>query len=83
MKRLGNVGNDFLAAFKSETGKSISEYIRKARIERAMILLATTRMDIQNISDRLCFGSRSFFFSSFQKETGMSPTAYRGEHCKG
>ena len=44
---------------------------------------AGTRMSIQDISDELSFGSRSFFFSSFQKETGMSPTAYRGEHCKG
>ena len=34
------------------------------------------------ISDELSFSSRSFFFSSFQKETGMSPTKYRQLYTK-
>ena len=55
----------------------------RKKIEEAKLVLSGTRMSIQDISDELSFGSRSFFFSSFQKETGMSPTAYRREHCKG
>ena len=62
-----------------EKNKKLLEF----EIEEAKLLLSGTRMSIQDISDELSFGSRSFFFSSFQKETGMSPTAYRGEHCKG
>ena len=64
------------------SGAAVSVTSRK-KIEEAKLLLSGTRMSIQDISDELSFGSRSFFFSSFQKETGMSPTAYRGEHCKG
>ena len=81
-RRLGYSEYYLSRKFKSETGKSISEYIRKARIERAMILLATTQMDIQNISDRLCFGSRSFFADTFRKEVGMPPAEYRRKNQK-
>lgn len=68
--------------FKTETGMSISEYIREARIGRAKILLATTEMDIQNISDRLCFGNRSFFADTFRKVVGVPPAEYRKQHRK-
>ena len=68
--------------FKNETGVSINEYIRRARIDRAKILLATTSMSIQSISDRLCFGSRSFFADTFRKETGIPPAEYRKQNQK-
>lgn len=68
--------------FKTETGMSLNEYIRKARIDRARILLATTEMSIQNISDRLCFGNRSFFADTFRKIVGIPPAEYRKNHLK-
>ncbi len=68
--------------FKTETGKSLNEYIRTARIDRAKILLATTEMSIQSISDRLCFGNRSFFADTFRKTVGMPPAEYRKKHLK-
>ena len=82
-ERLGYTEYYFSHKFKEVTGESVNAYIRRKKIEEAKLLLSGTRMSIQDISDELSFGSRSFFFSSFQKETGMSPTAYRGEHCKG
>lgn len=68
--------------FKTETGKSLNEYIRTARIDRAKILLATTEMSIQSISDRLCFGNRSFFADTFRKTVGIPPAEYRKKHLK-
>ncbi|MBR2843851.1 MAG: helix-turn-helix transcriptional regulator [Solobacterium sp.] len=68
--------------FKTETGMSINEYIRDARINRAKILLATTEMSIQNISDRLCFGNRSFFADTFRKIVGTPPAEYRKQNQK-
>ena len=82
-ERLGYTEYYFSHKFKEVTSESVNAYIRRKKIEEAKLLLSGTRMSIQDISDELSFGSRSFFFSSFQKETGMSPTAYRGEHCKG
>lgn len=39
-------------------------------------------MTIQEISDGLSFGSRSYFSSTFQKETGLSPSEYREKNMK-
>ena len=63
-------------------GKSVNNYIRQKKTEEAKLLLSGTHMSISEISDELSFSSRSFFFSSFQKETGMSPTKYRQLYAK-
>lgn len=81
-KRTGYTEYYFSHKFKQEIGMSISEYIRKVKIEQACILLAGTHMGIQEISDELGFTSRSYFSSSFQKESGMSPSEYRRKNSK-
>lgn len=63
--------------FKKELGMSINDYIRKAKIDHAKMLLTSTQKSIQQISEELNFSSRSYFSDNFQKETGMSPRAYR------
>ena len=37
-------------------------------------------MSVQEISDELSFGSRSYFSSTFQRETGISPSEYREQN---
>ena len=80
--RLGYTEYYFSHKFKEVTGKSVNKYIRQKKIEEAKLLLCSTKMSIQEISDELSFSSRSYFFSSFQKETGISPTKYRQMHIK-
>lgn len=63
--------------FKKETGITPAEYIRRRRLERAKFLLRTTRMDVQQISERLRFGSHSYFADLFRREFGVSPTQWR------
>ena len=58
-------------------GKKRQQLYPAEKTEEAKLLLSGTHMSISEISDELSFSSRSFFFSSFQKETGMSPTKYR------
>lgn len=72
----------FSYKFKQETGLSVSDYIRREKIEQAKLLLSAAKMNIQEISDELSFGSRSYFSSSFQKQTGMSPSEYRKQNLK-
>ncbi len=72
----------FSHKFREETGVSVADYIRRKKIREAELLLAGTRMSIQEISDELSFGSRSYFSTSFQKETGLSPSEYRERHLK-
>ena len=76
-KRCGYTEYYFSHKFKQETGTGVVEYIRRAKIDHARLLLAGTRMGIQEISDELGFASRSYFSSTFQKETGISPSEYR------
>lgn len=66
--------------FKAETGDSIGDYIKFAKVERAKLLLTTTQMSIQSISDSLGFGTRNFFSETFRKIAGIPPAAYRKQH---
>lgn len=63
--------------FKKEMNISIWDYINRAKVERAKILLADEDMTIQDISDTLNYCSRSYFSETFLRHTGQSPTDYR------
>lgn len=68
--------------FKAETGVNINDYIKKVKVERAKTFLIGTEMSIQDICDRLSFGSRSFFAETFKEIAGLPPAAYREQHKK-
>lgn len=63
--------------FRKNTGKTIKNYILEKKAEQAKILLSSTRMEIQEISDYLSFKSSSYFCTQFKKITGESPLSYR------
>lgn len=72
----------FSHKFKKEMGLSINDYILNEKIEQAKLLLSGTNDNIQTISDHLSFSNRSYFYSCFQKLTGMSPSKYREQNRK-
>lgn len=63
--------------FKAETGQSVSEYIRRQRLERAAFLLRTTDEEAQKIAARMQFVSQSRFSEAFKKQFGVTPGTYR------
>ncbi len=65
---------------REETGMTPAEYLNKARLREAKILLESSGLSIQEISDRLNYSSRAYFSKLFAKETGMPPARYRAEH---
>lgn len=67
----------FSKKFFREMGIRVTDYIKTARIEHAKILLVTSRKSIQEISDMLHFGTRSYFGKVFQEIVGVSPAVYR------
>ena len=79
-KRTGYTEYYFSHKFKKELGCSVNEYILNVKIEQAKLLLAGTTDSIQSISDNLAFSNRSYFYTCFQKVTGMSPTEFRKQH---
>lgn len=79
-RRIGYAEYYLSRKFREETGESINTYIKIVRVERAKMLLTTTQLSIQEISERLCFGTRSFFDDTFKKIVGIPPAAYRAQN---
>jgi AraC-like DNA-binding protein len=67
--------------FREETGQSINEFIRAAKISEAKTLLQYSDLSLVEISELLSFSSQSFFTSTFRQVTGVTPGQYR-EHSK-
>ncbi len=63
--------------FSQEEGRTIVEFYRLHRMERAKQLLVQTDEPVSSIADRLNYGTAGRFAAVFKQETGMSPTAFR------
>ena len=66
--------------YKENTGESLSTYITGCKLEIIYELLAKTDTSIQEISDRLGFATKNYFFTFFKKHTGMTPNQYRSQN---
>lgn len=63
--------------FKDTLGMSFQEYIKKKRFEYACLLLATTDMNILDISIDSGFSDVRYLNSMFKKQYGCTPSEYR------
>ena len=66
--------------FKKETGMSVSQYIRHAKVKRAQVLLESTDMSVREIAENLAFNTVNYFIQSFRDTTGCTPAQYRKKH---
>lgn len=62
---------------RQQTGYTAVDWIERFVILEAKVLLKSSNLTIQQISDELNFPSQSFFGKYFKKVTGMSPTDFR------
>lgn len=63
--------------FKQELGFSLSDFIRRCKLEEAKSLLLYTDKSISHISEYLYFSSQSYFQTVFKKQFGMTPLECR------
>ena len=63
--------------FKKETGKSVSGYIRDAKIDRARAMLKATDLPVSEIANRLAFNTPNYFIQCFREVVGCTPAQYR------
>ena len=63
--------------FKREQKITMSDYMRKRKIELATMMLSNTDQSIDEIALSLSFCSQSHFGAVFQKEMGCTPASYR------
>ncbi|MBQ0059321.1 MAG: helix-turn-helix transcriptional regulator [Lachnospiraceae bacterium] len=62
--------------FKQETGESLSDYIRRAKIETACLLMHSGQGTLGHLAAELGFSSQSHFIRCFRKVTGVKPGEY-------
>lgn len=63
--------------FKKEMGMTLTDYVNRTRIKRAIYLLNTENMPIQEIAQWCGIPNLSYFTRIFKKETNMTPSQYR------
>ncbi|NLU75427.1 helix-turn-helix transcriptional regulator [Streptomyces sp. HNM0575] len=70
----------FVRAFKATYGESPGQYLSRRRIERAEELLRSADLSVTEICMMVGFTSLGTFSARFKKQTGTSPSDYRGRH---
>lgn len=63
--------------FKTETGKTLNQYITEYRMERAKEMLEDLRYKISEVSVTVGYSDGNYFGKIFKKKFGLSPSEYR------
>jgi len=66
-----------LRKVKAATGKSVNQYIRELRLEKAARLLKKTDLTAAEIAYQVGFNSASYFNKTFSKYFGITPGEYK------
>ncbi|MBD7911213.1 MULTISPECIES: response regulator [Clostridium] len=69
--------NYFCSVFKQQTGENFLEYLTKAKMDRAKILLKRYDYKVYEISDILGYKETAYFSKLFKKHTGYTPAKYK------
>ncbi|MBC8059499.1 MAG: response regulator [Clostridiaceae bacterium] len=69
--------NYFCSIFKQQTGKNFLEYLTRAKMDRAKILLKRQDYKVYEVSDVLGYKETAYFSKLFKKHTGYNPAEYR------
>jgi AraC family transcriptional regulator len=67
----------FARAFKAAKGASPLQYVIRARLERAQVLLRSTRLSVAEIAYQVGYQDISRFGQHFKRQTGVTPGAWR------
>ena len=79
-KRVGLNQNTLQEGFKQLYGKSVNQYIRDKRIEKAKELIENSTMNITEITYAIGINSRSYFSKLFKERYAVSPKQYLQKH---
>ncbi len=67
----------FSRKFKDFAGMTFTAYLKKARTEKAKVMVEKTDMEIADIINSTGYTDRTKFFAHFKEATGMTPLEYR------
>ena len=63
--------------FHQALGCTVSEYINRKRVESAAVLMKSTDLSMEEISQKVGFTSASYFSRTFKRINGVSPVNYK------
>ena len=66
--------------FRKQYGMSPNRYLLQYRILKAMELLTTTALKIEEIAQNTGFNDEYYFSKFFKKQTGYTPTQFRKQY---
>ena len=73
-----SINKNYLSTrFHKETGMTVTDYINKSRVQRAVDLLGKTTHSMQFIAEQCGFADANYFTRTFKKINGISPNEYR------
>lgn len=75
--------NKLYDIFHAHFNMTISEYIEKERLRRAVIYLESSNYTLSEISSTMGYANQSHFTSIFKKHYGCTPRQYMKAHQKG
>ena len=67
----------FRQLFKKTTGMSVTDFIQKTRVDEACRLLTSSNRTVFDIAGDCGFTDIKFFYKTFKKITGKTPSEYR------
>ncbi|QNK54354.1 response regulator [Paenibacillus sp. PAMC21692] len=72
------MGENYVSAlFKKKTGETLIHYLHRIRIEKAIELLRTTELPVNQIGQNVGFMNDNYFIKIFKRMTGTTPSQYR------
>ncbi len=70
---MGMSRSNLLRKIKSQSGLSVSQFIRQVRIEEAMEMLKQTSLNVSEVAFKVGFSSTSYFIKCFREHYGYPP----------
>ncbi|MFW0717741.1 two-component regulator propeller domain-containing protein [Pedobacter sp. N23S346] len=75
-KEIGMSRTKLYQKLKSITGQSIGEFVRSARLRKAIEIMKSEDVLMTEVMYRIGIQTQSYFTKAFKKEFGVTPTAY-------
>jgi two-component system, response regulator YesN len=76
-RRLNMSRGYFCRCFKDLAGRPFNEYLQRARVERAMLLLRHTDAQLSQIAEQVGYSDEKYFAKLFREQSGLTPSGYR------
>ena len=78
LSEVSKVSASYLSTqFKKEMGLSVVDYVNQQRVKQARVLLTTTNLPVNKVSELVGFLDENYFTRMFKRYAGQSPREYR------